>query len=152
MNLFTKQIQTHRPRDRTSGCWWEGWGRTAGEFGVGVCVCVSCSVVSTSFLTPWTIAHQAPLSMGFSRQEYWSGLPFPPPGDLPNPGIKPTSLMSPLLVGGFFTTSTTWETPLSLFSRSVVSDSWRPREWQHTRLPCPSVSPGACSNSCPLSR
>ena len=41
------------------------------------------------FATPWTVAHQAPLSMGFSRQEYWSGLPFPSPGDLPNPGIKP---------------------------------------------------------------
>ena len=43
------------------------------------------------FATPWTVAHQAPLSMGFSRQEYWSGLPFPSPGDLPNPGIKPRS-------------------------------------------------------------
>ena len=41
------------------------------------------------FMTPWTVAHQAPLSMGFSRQEYWSGLPFPSPGDLPDPGIKP---------------------------------------------------------------
>ena len=43
------------------------------------------------FATPWTVAHQAPSSMGFSRQEYWSGLPFPSPGDLPDPGIKPTS-------------------------------------------------------------
>ena len=46
------------------------------------------------FATPWTIAHQAPLSMEFSRQEYWSGLPFPSPGDLPDPGIKPASPMS----------------------------------------------------------
>ena len=53
---------------------------------------------------PWTIAHQAPLSMGFSRQEYWSGLPFPPPGDLPNPGIELTSLVSPASAGRFFTT------------------------------------------------
>ena len=53
------------------------------------------------FATPWTIALQAPLSMGLSRQEYWSGLPFPPPRDLPNPGIKSTS---PALAGGFFTT------------------------------------------------
>ena len=45
------------------------------------------------FVTPCTVAHQAPLFMEFSSQEYWSGLPFPPPGDLPNPGIKPTSLM-----------------------------------------------------------
>ena len=61
------------------------------------------------FVTPWTVAHQAPLPMGFSRQEYWSGLPFPPQGDLPNPGIKPTSLASPTLAGGFFATSTAWE-------------------------------------------
>ena len=61
------------------------------------------------FVTPWTIAHQAPLSMGFSRQEYWSGLPGPSPGDLPDPGIEPTSLVSPALAGGFFTTSTTWK-------------------------------------------
>ena len=55
-------------------------------------------------MTPWTVAHQAPLSMGFSRQEHWSGLPGPPPGDLPDLGIKPMSLMSPTLAGGFFTT------------------------------------------------
>ena len=56
---------------------------------------------------PWTVAHQAPLSTGFPRQEYWSGLPFPSPEDLPDPGIEPTSLMSPALPGGFFTTSGT---------------------------------------------
>ena len=53
------------------------------------------------FATPWTVAHGALLSVGFSRQEYWSGLPFPPPGDLPDPGIEPTSLVSPALAGGF---------------------------------------------------
>ena len=58
-------------------------------------------------MTPWTVACQAPLSMGFSRQEYWSGLPCPPPGDLPDPGIEPSSLMSPASAGGFFTTSAT---------------------------------------------
>ena len=62
--------------------------------------------------TPWTVAHQAHLFMGFSGQENWSGLPSPPPGDLPNPGIDPVSLMSPTLAGGFFTTSATWEVPL----------------------------------------
>ena len=62
------------------------------------------------FATLWTKACQAPLSMGFSRQEYWSGLPCPPPGDLPNPGMEPASLMSPALAGGFFITSATWET------------------------------------------
>ena len=56
------------------------------------------------FVTPRTIGHKAPLSMGFFRQEHWSGLPFPPPGDLADPGIKPTSLTFPALAGGFFTT------------------------------------------------
>ena len=55
------------------------------------------------------IARQAPLSVGFSRQEFWSGLPCPPPGDLPDPVIKPTSRMSPVLAGRFFTISTTCE-------------------------------------------
>ena len=54
----------------------------------------------------WTVAHQAPLSMGFARQEYWRGLPFPTPGHLPNTGIEPTSSA---LADGFFTTSATWE-------------------------------------------
>ena len=53
-------------------------------------------------MTPWTVAHQAPLSMGFSRQEYWSGLPCPPPGDLEDPGIEPASVTSPAVAGGFF--------------------------------------------------
>ena len=56
------------------------------------------------FATPWTIARQAPLSMEFSRQEYWSGFPFSSPGYLPDLGIKPTSPVSPALAGGFFTT------------------------------------------------
>ena len=54
----------------------------------------------------------SPLSMGFPRQEYWNGLPFPPLGDPPDPGIKPVSLMSPALAGRFFTTSTTWDAPI----------------------------------------
>ena len=54
--------------------------------------------------TPWTVACQGPLSMGFSRQDYWSGLPFPSLGDLPQPGIEPASLASPVLADGFFTT------------------------------------------------
>ena len=61
------------------------------------------------FTNLWTVAHQAPLSVGFYRQEYWSGLPCPPPGDPPDPGIKPASLTSLALAGGFFTTGTTWE-------------------------------------------
>ena len=66
---------------------------------MGVCM-LSRSVVSNSE-TPWTVAHQAPLFLGFFRQEYWSGLPFPPPGDLPDPGIE---LVSPALADGFVTT------------------------------------------------
>ena len=57
------------------------------------------------FVTLWTIARQAPLSTEFSRQEYWSGLPFPTPEDLPKPGIKPVSLASPAWAGKFFTAS-----------------------------------------------
>ena len=69
------------------------------------------------FATPRTVAYQAPPSMEFSRQEYWSGLPFPSLGDLPDPGIKPTSLTSPALAGRFFTTSAIWEAHnLTIFS------------------------------------
>ena len=63
------------------------------------------------FVTPWTVALQAPLSLGFSRQEYWNGLPCPSPGHLPNPGIESTALRSPALGGRFFTTNATWEAP-----------------------------------------
>ena len=66
-----------------------------------MCVLV-CSVVSDS-ATPWTVAHQAPPSAEFFRQEFWSGLPFPPPGDLPGPGIKPVTLSSPASASRFFT-------------------------------------------------
>ena len=79
----------------------------------------SCSVMSDS-ATPWTVACQAPLSMGFSRQEYWNGLPCPPPGDLPDPGIEPASHVSLALAGRFFTTSATWEEgAFLLFSRKT---------------------------------
>ena len=61
------------------------------------------------FVTPWTVAHQTSLSMGFSRRECWSGLPCPPPEHLPNPGIKPVSLMSLALADELFITSATWE-------------------------------------------
>ena len=73
------------------------------------------------FVTPWTVAHQAPLCREFSRQEYWSGLPFPIPGDLPNPGIKPTSLSSPVLAGWLFTNCTTLEAPSCLLYSPIQS-------------------------------
>ena len=63
-----------------------------------------CVVTHSLFATPWTVARQAPLSMGFPRQEYWSGLPFPSPGDLPSSGMELASPVSPALAGGFFTT------------------------------------------------
>ena len=72
-------------------------------------------------MTPWTIARQAPLSMGFSRQEYWNGLPFLSPGDLPDPGIKPASPESPALVGRLFTTESPGKPHNSLWLREAVS-------------------------------
>ena len=64
------------------------------------------------FVTPWTVAHQAPLPIGFCRQEYWSLLPFPSPEDLPDQGIEPMSPASPALAGRFFTTSASGEEKL----------------------------------------
>ena len=83
--------------------------------------CFSCVCL---FETLWTVVLQVPLPVGFSSQEYWSGLPFPPPRDLPNSGIKPMSLMPPSLAGRFFTDSATWEAwemESVQFSCSVVS-------------------------------
>ena len=72
--------------------------------GLHACVWAQSQNSIWLFATLWTVAHQAPLSVGSSRQEYWSGLPFPSAGDLPDPGIKPRSPGSPTLAGGFFTT------------------------------------------------
>ena len=94
-------------------------------------MCV-CPVIQLSqlFATLWTVGCQAPLSMEFSTQEYWSGLPFPTPGDLPDPGIEPASLASPALADRFFTTALPGK-PLPFlsvqFSLSVVSNSATPR-------------------------
>ena len=63
------------------------------------------------FAAPWTVAHQVPLCMEFSKQESWSGFPFPTPRDLLNSGIKLATLTSPALAGGLFTTGTNWEAP-----------------------------------------
>ena len=107
------------------------------------------------FVTPWTTARQAPLSMGFSRQEYWSGLPCPPPGDLPDPGIESASLMFTSLAGMFFTSSAIWEAPVSLWkwkvseseSHSVVSDSLQPHGLYN---PCNSSGQNTWVGSLPL--
>ena len=82
------------------------------------------------YVTLWTLAHQAPLSMGSSRKEYWSGLPCPPPGDLLDPGIKPVSLTSPALADEFLTISITWEAPQVILS-PTFSHSQKP----HGRAP-----------------
>ena len=96
--------ETARHTDRHLG---RGWGSSEGGGNSSEleCVCVLSHFICVQlFSTPWTVARQAPLSMELSRQESWSGVPGPPPGDLPNPGIEHTSLTSPALVVGFFTT------------------------------------------------
>ena len=81
------------------------------------CHVYACQValVASDSATLGAVDPQAPLSMGFPRQKYWRGLPFPTPGDLRDPGIEPTSLMSPALAGRFFTTHATWEAPRVVF-------------------------------------
>ena len=84
------------------------------------CACMYVPSRVRLFVTPWTVARQAPPSMGFSRQEYWSGLPFPSPGGLPDPGLEPA--LAPALTSGFFTTSTAWETnPAAAAAKSLQS-------------------------------
>ena len=75
--------------------------------------------MSDPFVAAWTVAHKAPQSMGFPWQEYWNGLPFPTPRDLPDPGIEPASLMSPVLACKFLTTNTTWEA--QDFQRTILN-------------------------------
>ena len=88
------------------------------------------------FANPWTVAHQVPLSMGFSKQEYWSGLPFPSPGNLPDPGIKLMFLLSPASSDRFFTTSATWEAQREYQFSSVAQS-------------CPTLyDPMDCSTPC----
>ena len=96
--------------------------------------------MSDPFVTPWTVAYQAPLSMGFPRQEYWSWLPFPSPGDLPDPGIEPTSA----LAGGFFGGSVVKNPP-------AEQEAWvqSPEERNPSPLQCSSLgdpSPLQCSS------
>ena len=71
------------------------------------------------FATPWTVAYQVPPSIGLSRQEYWSGLPVPSSGELLDPGVEAASLTSPMLAGGIFTTSVTWEVHMVLWLKYI---------------------------------
>ena len=108
------------------------------------------------FVTPWTIACQAPPSMGFSRQESWSGLSFSTPGDLPNPGLEPTLLYILHRQAGSLPLAPSGKSSgifsSAQFSRSVMSDSLRPHESQHTRPPCPAPTPRVHSDSRPSSQ
>ena len=85
---------------------------------------LSCSVMSDSVATLWTVAPQAPLSMGFPRQEYWSGLSFPPPGELPNPGIKPESPVSPALQVDSLSTEPLGKPQIDLKKKKVQKIIW----------------------------
>ena len=89
-------------------------------------VCSVSSVLSDSFVIPWTVACQDPQSMGFSRQEYWSGLLCPPAGDLSDTGIEPTSLMSPVSAGRVFPTEPPWV--WNVWSNSVPNVGYQPRK------------------------
>ena len=91
--------------------------------------------MSDSFVTPWTVVCQAPLPLGFSRQEYRSGLLCPSPGDLPYPGVEPLSLMYPALAGWSFTTSAIWEAHcLHGFPFTRISYSWNYTEYRLFKL------------------
>ena len=81
---------------------------------------LSCFSHAQLFAILWTEAHQAPLSIGFSRQEYWSGWSFPLPGDLPSPESKPMSLPFPALAGRLFAPSATWEAPMFIRGRRKI--------------------------------
>ena len=102
------------PQEKSDPCWcgmtvppppcpeWASSSRTR--------ACVRAKSLSVQiFAAPQIVAHKAPLSVGFSRQEYWSGMPRLPPGDLPDPGLELLSLAAPALAGKFFTTSAAWE-------------------------------------------
>ena len=107
------------------------------------CVCVRArprSVLSDS-ATPWTVACQAPLSVRFSRQEYWSGFPFTPPGDLPDAGIKPVSPVSPALAAGLF---------ITVLPGEHLQASSHPGAAQHHGADY--GVPGRCRKTCPISR
>ena len=93
---------------------------------VWLCVCMlNCFSRVQFFVTLWTIAYcpwDSPLSMGFSRHEYWSGFVISFSRDIPDPGVEPQSFIFPALAGGFFTTSTTWEAPLCIITYSLLVD------------------------------
>jgi len=109
-----------------------GWNHMWGEWILVAVYLLNCV---RFFVTSWTVPHQAPLSMGFSRQGYWSGLPLPSPGNLPDPGIEPTSLASPALAGRFFTTEPPgkplgWKEVRSQKNKSKKQDMQHIGDWE----------------------
>ena len=108
-----------------------------------VCVCVCVCVYP--FMTLWTVAHQAPLSMRFPRQKYWSGLPFPTPRDLPDPGMEPTSPVSSTLAGDFFTTEPSGKLS-SVQSLSRVLTLYDPTDCSVSGFPVPLYLPDSLSS------
>ena len=135
---------------------WGVGGREGGSRG-RACTCAVCCAQLLSpvrlFATLWTAARQAPVSMGFSRREHWSGLPCPPPGDLPNPGIEPRS---PALQVDSLPTELPGK-PRYRYQFSSVAQSCLTlcdpmNTGRHTRPPCPSPTPGVHPNPYPLSQ
>ena len=110
---------------------------------------LSCFSWVWFFVTLWTVAYQVPLSMGFSKQRYCSGLPCLTPGHLLDPGVEPVSPMSPALQVDSLLLSH-WQSSVQ-FSCSVVSESLRPHGLEHSRPPCLSPTPGVYLNPCPSS-
>ena len=117
-NLYShKGVQTTSNRHHTEfpgGLGWDSlqWPRFNGQETDPISCAAAWPLSRVQlFSTLWTVVRQAPLSKGFSRQECWRGLPFPPPGALPHLGTETSSLTSPALAGGFFTTDATWEAP-----------------------------------------
>ena len=123
-----------------------------------MCMCAWALSLVQLFVTPWTVAHQAPVFLGSFSQEYWTGLPFPSPGDLPDQGLNYISCVS--CIGKQFlyqlshcgSQSLKYQIRSDQISRSVVSDSLRPHESQHARPPCPSPTPRVHSDSRPSSQ
>jgi len=140
---MSDSVRPHRRQPIRLRCPWDSPGKNTGVGCHFLLQCMKVKVKSLSrvrlFATPWTAAYQAPPSMGFSRQEYWSGLPLPSLDDL-----ICLSKFYPLEIFLLYTSVQ--------FSHSVVSNSLRPHALQHARPPCPSPTPGVYLNSCPLSR
>ena len=133
MGSITAQGRSHMPqgaKQLLKPVVWNPCSATRGTTIVrSLCVCTCAHSPVRLFATPWTVAHQAPLSMGFPRQEYWSGLPIPPPEDLPELGIQPKTPASPALAGRFFTFASP-EKPRSLCT--ATKSSPRPLQLEKT--------------------